>query len=189
MRRVVLSLLPIIIYVCSAPASAEGRKPAPRLSLAAVTQPLPTQTCGMTSIVLNSEEPTCNSHNGRWISTGETSAGAGPAYWTPTPLAHSTFIYYQGVVSIVDHGTYLITTEVPVASDCGVTLTARLKINSTIVDSQASPGGNRVLRHRFVYVKADPESATDEIRVEIEATTGGYAQGIVLDMQRTDVGN
>src|SRR5262245_31393548 len=89
--------------------------------------PLSTQTCGMTSVPLNSEEPTCNSHNGRWISVSETGPG-GTAYWTPTPLAHPTFNYADGVVGLPDGGTYLISTEVPVASDCGVTVTVNLKI-------------------------------------------------------------
>lgn len=150
-------------------------------------QLLSTQTCGWTTIALNSEEPTCNSHNGRWISISETGNGAA-AYWTPTPLAHWTFDYYDGVVGLPDLGTYLITTEIPVASDCGVAITARLKVNATIVESQASPGGNRILRHRFVYVKDGPSSDTDYISVTIEAPGGGYAQGIVLDIQRTDVG-
>ena len=159
----------------------------PRLSRQAVTTILPTQTCGATTIALNSEEPTCNSHNGRWVSVSETGAGS-VAYWLPTPLAHSTFNYYQGVVGLPDGGTYLVTTEVPVASDCGVTVTATLKIAGFVVDSQTSPGGNRILRHRFVYVKEDPETATDQIDVEIQSAGGyGYAQGIVLDIQRIDV--
>jgi hypothetical protein len=154
-------------------------------------RPLPlvltTQTCGATTIPLNSEEPTCNSHNGRWVSVTETGPGS-VAYWLPTPLAHPTFVYSDGVVGLPDGGTYLITTEVPVASDCGVTLTARLKVAGMVVDSQTSPGGNRILRHRFVYVKSDPESVTDAIEVEIVSSGGyGYAQGVVLDLQRTDI--
>lgn len=148
-----------------------------------------TATCGMTSIHLNSEEPSCNSHNARWISVSETSNG-NAAYWSPTPLAHPTFDYHDGFVGLPDGGTYLITTEIPVASDCGIIVTAKLKINDTVVGRgvQISTGGNRILRHRFVYVKNDPESSTDVVSVTIESVGGyGYAQGIVLDIQRTDI--
>ena len=70
----------------------------------------------------------------------------------------------------------------------GARVGARLRINGVIVESQTSPGGNRILRHRFVYVKDGPESNTDFVQVTIETVGGGYAQGIVLDIQRTDVG-
>src|SRR6185436_9498772 len=68
-----------------------------------------TATCGQTSIPLNSEEPSCNSHNGRWIAVLETGSG-GSAYWIPTPLQHSTFAYWDGTVGLPDQGTYLIST-------------------------------------------------------------------------------
>jgi len=184
-----MKTLMVAIAVLALGAGAQSKDPlaTTRKSRSLPVQALSTATCGSTSIALNSEEPTCNSHNGRWISTSETGDG-NPAYWTPTALVHSTFNYYDGVVGLPDGGTYLITTEVPVASDCGVSVTAKLKINSTVVDSQTSPGGNRILRHRFVYVKQDPESVTDEIRVTLESVGGyGYAQGVVLDIQRTDV--